>query len=86
MSRKDERQTPKCACSFCKKIGHTRRNCPDRAMELGPGSDECSECADLPWRRDVPFCPKCKGYYAPERKITLEEIMNRPADDRRTQP
>lgn len=81
--------TPTCTCSYCKHVGHTRRNCPerDKAVEArGFESGECPECADLPWRRDQPHCLSCKGYYAPEAPLTIDEFMNRPAEDRRIEP
>lgn len=72
----------RCICSHCKEVGHTRRNCPARPASRG----KCLLCADVPWRRQAPRCPGCKKYFAPERRLTIEDVMDRPAEDRRVEP
>lgn len=76
----------KCKCSYCRNAGHTRRNCPKRAKSREAKhawNGECPACADLPWRRSAPMCSGCGGYYAAEPPVTLQDILNRPREDRR---
>jgi hypothetical protein len=72
------------ACSYCKRPGHSRRDCPQKPSSKP--ERHCARCADLEHRRDIPRCLRCGELYKPLPPVSLAEILERPRDDRTVLP